>query len=164
MSTLWTPSGEHPVPREPAGAGAAASPSSGNGGRDEGRSSQRAAAGAPGPAEAVPEDARAAEADMEAMREELLRAPVEVVVANHAMGLWELAALHLSSQPPQLPQAQLAIDAMSALVEGLRGRLGEAESSLSDGLAQIRMAFVQIANASGATQGSPSHRSGPPSG
>ena len=152
MSTLWTPSGEHPVPREPAGA--PGSPSTGNGGRDEGRSSPGATAGAPGQAEAAPEDARAADADLEAVREELLRAPAEVVVANHAMGLWELAALHLSSQPPQLPQAQLAIDAMSALVEGLRGRLGEAESSLSDGLAQIRMAFVQIANASRATQGS----------
>ncbi len=158
MSTLWTPSGEHPVPREPAGAGAgaAASRSSGNGGRDEGQPSQRATAGAPGTAEAAPEDVRAAEAEMEAVREELLRAPAEVVVANHAMGLWELAALHLSSQPPQLPQAQLAIDAMSALVEGLRGRLGEAEGSLSDGLAQIRMAFVQIANASRGTQSSSS--------
>lgn len=85
---------------------------------------------------------------MEAVREELLRAPAEVVIANHAMGLWELAALHLSRKPPQLPQAQLAIDALSALVEGLHGRLGEAEKSLADGLTQIRMAFVQIAKAS----------------
>ncbi|MCL6091565.1 MAG: DUF1844 domain-containing protein [Actinobacteria bacterium] len=86
---------------------------------------------------------------MEAVREELLSAPAEIVVANHAMGLWELAALHLSSSPPQLPQAQLAIDALSALLEGLRGRLGEAEKNLDDGLTQIRMAFVQIAQAQG---------------
>lgn len=84
---------------------------------------------------------------MDAVREQLLRAPAELVVANHAMGLWELAALHLSQQPPQLAQAQLAIDALNALVEGLRGRLGEAERTLSEGLAEIRMAFVQIAQA-----------------
>jgi hypothetical protein len=84
---------------------------------------------------------------MEAVRQELLRAPVELVIANHAMGLWELAALHLSERPPHLPEAQLAIDALSALVEGVTGRLGEGERALRDGLAEIRMAFVQIHNA-----------------
>jgi hypothetical protein len=86
------------------------------------------------------------------MRQQLAEAPAELVIANHAMGLWELAALHLSHQPPQLPQAQLAIDALTALVDGLQGRLGEDERSLRDGLAQIRMAFVQINNAERARQ------------
>jgi hypothetical protein len=81
---------------------------------------------------------------MEAVRQELLRAPVEVVISNTAMSLWELAALHLSERPPHLSEAQLAIDALSALVEGLTGRLGDAERTLRDGLAEIRMAFVQI--------------------
>lgn len=81
------------------------------------------------------------------MREQLANAPAELVIANHAMGLWELAALHLSQKPPQLPQAQLAIDALAALVDGLSGRLGEDEKSLREGLSQIRMAFVQIHNA-----------------
>lgn len=88
------------------------------------------------------------------MREQLVRAPVELVVANHAMGLWELAALHLSNKPPQLPQAQLAIDALSALLDGLQGRLGEDERSLRDGLAEIRLAFVEIHNAERARQAS----------
>ncbi len=87
------------------------------------------------------------------MRQQLAEAPAELVIANHAMGLWELAALHLSQQPPQLPQAQLAIDALTALVDGLQGRLGEDERSLRDGLAQIRMAFVQIHNAEQARMG-----------
>ncbi len=86
------------------------------------------------------------------MRQQLAEAPPELVIANHAMGLWELAALHLSQQPPHLPQAQLAIDALAALVDGLQGRLGEDEKSLQDGLAQIRMAFVQIHNAERARQ------------
>ena len=78
------------------------------------------------------------------MREQLLQAPVEAVIANHALGIWELAALHLSSKPPQLDEAQLAIDALACLVDGLAGRLGDAEKTLQEALAQIRMAFVQI--------------------
>jgi hypothetical protein len=97
--------------------------------------------------EPTPEEARQAKEELDAMRQQLVQAPVELVVANHAMGLWELAALHLSHKPPQLPQAQLAIDALSALLDGLQGRLGGDEQSLRDGLAEIRMAFVQIHNA-----------------
>jgi hypothetical protein len=78
------------------------------------------------------------------MRAELINAPVEIVVANHCYGLFELAAVYLSQQPALLPQARLAIDALGVLVDGLAGRLGEAESSLRDGLAQLRMAYVQI--------------------
>lgn len=100
-----------------------------------------------GDREATPEEIRDAQAEMDEVREQLLHAPVELVISNHAMGLWELAALHLSQTPPQLPQAQLAIDALSSLVDGMRGRLGDAERTLADGLAQIRLAFVQIANA-----------------
>ena len=48
--------------------------------------------------------------------------PAEVVVANHAYGLFELAAIHLSQQPPNLEEARLAVDA----------------------LAQIRLTYVQI--------------------
>ena len=38
----------------------------------------------------------------------------------------------------------MAIDALGALVEGLSGRLGADEQQLRDGLAQLRLAFVQI--------------------
>ncbi len=73
-----------------------------------------------------------------AMRAELANSPVEVVVANHCYGLFELAAVYLSQQPPLLTQARLAIDALGALVGGLEGRLGEAEEPLRDGLSQLR--------------------------
>jgi hypothetical protein len=89
---------------------------------------------------------------MDEVREQLLHAPVELVVSNHAMGLWELAALHLSQSPPQLKQAQLAIDALNALLQGLQGRLGASERTLSDGLSELRLAFVHIANAERARQ------------
>ena len=85
---------------------------------------------------------------MEELRQQLAEAPAEVVIANHCFGLFELAALHLSLQPPQLPQARLAIDAMAAVVEGLAGRLGDQEQQLKDALAQLRMAYVQLQGAS----------------
>jgi hypothetical protein len=67
-----------------------------------------------------------------------------VVVANHCYGLFELAAVYLSQVPPLLPQSRLAIDALACLVDGLKGRLGEAEGPLKDGLSQLQLAYVQI--------------------
>jgi hypothetical protein len=138
MSSLWTPDGEVPVGRPgPAGAAPASE-----------RPPPKARAIRPtdevtgqptGPptGEPTPEE-------IEALRAQLARTPPEVVIANHAFGLFELSALHLSLQPPQLDQARLAIDALGALVEGLAGRLGDAEATLKEGLAQLRLAFVQI--------------------
>ncbi|HEX2039397.1 MAG TPA: hypothetical protein VHF47_06650 [Acidimicrobiales bacterium] len=95
---------------------------------------------------------KVSEADLEAkmaeLRRQLAEAPAEVVIANHCFGLFELAALHLSLQPPKLHEAQLAIDALGAVIEGLAGRLGDEEQQLRDGLAQLRIAFVQIKAAS----------------
>jgi len=84
------------------------------------------------------------------LRRQLAETPAEMVVANHAYGLFELAALHLSLNPPNLAEAQLAIDALGALVEGLAGRLGEEEPQLKEGLTQLRLAFVQLKAAAGA--------------
>jgi hypothetical protein len=99
------------------------------------------------------EDEAALAARLEELRHQLVSTPAEVVVANHAYGLFELAAIHLSQRPTRLDQARLAIDALGALVEGLAGRLGQAELSLVDALAQIRLAYVQI-QASEQAQGS----------
>jgi hypothetical protein len=90
----------------------------------------------------IDDDALAAQ--VEAMRAELAEAPVDVVVANHCYALFELAALHLSQQPPHLEQARLAIDALGCLVDGLEGRLGEGESALREGRASLQLAWVQI--------------------
>ena len=80
----------------------------------------------------------------------LAEVPAEVVVLNHAMGLYELAAIHLSSTPPKLPEAALAIDAVACLVEGLGDRLGPDAATLRDALANIQMAFVQVRQTLGA--------------
>lgn len=134
MSSLWTPGGEHRVPRP----GDAPPPSS------------------PPPPPAPPGgDGTPAGAGEEVARLQaaLLEAPVEVVVANHAYGLFELAALHLSQRPPGLAQAKLAIDALAALVEGLQGRMGEDEGELRDGLATLRLGYVQVSQAAAAEAG-----------
>ena len=123
MSSLWTPGGERPVSHEPA-------------------------AEQPGPSgpgrEPTEEEMRR---EMAELQEQLARTPAEVVVANHAYGLFELAALHLSLNPPQLDQARVAIDAFACLVEGMGPRLGPASEELGAGLAQLRMAFVQVSAA-----------------
>ncbi|MEY2626969.1 MAG: hypothetical protein RJB08_728 [Actinomycetota bacterium] len=90
--------------------------------------------------------ADAAEALAES-RQRLAEVPAHVVVVNHVMGLYELAAIHLSAEPPRLAEAALAIDAVACLVEGLEGRLGEEQSTLKMALDNIRLAFVQIKDA-----------------
>ena len=80
-------------------------------------------------------------------RRRLAEVPAQVVVVNHVMGLYELAAIHLGASPPRLGDAALAIDAVGCLVEGLDDRLGEETVTLRDALANIRLAFVQIKNA-----------------
>ncbi len=173
MSSIWTPDGEQPV-GNPAGQGSAtdtgefhestnaealtprgeglgqgggpAPHGQGAGAQGVGPTAQGEGGGPLGESagpqmggEPTPE-----QAEIDQLRRQLADAPAEIVVANHCFGLFELAALHLSEAPPKLGEAQLAIDALGALVENLTGRLGEAEPQLRDGLNQLRLAFVQI--------------------
>ena len=126
MSTLWTPGGEHPVGREPSSAAAAEE-------------------GPPGPDELSPEEQARLEQELAEMQEQLASTPASVIIANHAIGLFQLAALHLGRQPPDLDEGRLAIDAMAGLLERVTGRLGDQEQGLRDGLAQLQLAFVQLA-------------------
>ncbi|MGH9178446.1 MAG: hypothetical protein ACRD0N_07820, partial [Acidimicrobiales bacterium] len=108
------------------------------------------------------EDAEDVEARMAELRQQLARTPAALVVTNHCFGLFELAAVHLSLQPPQLQEAQVAIDALGAVTEGLAGRLGPEEAHLKEGLTQLRLAFVQLKAATGAgTPGAPNPDPGP---
>ena len=125
MSSLWTPSGEHFPKKEEDDD--APPPSPGAGGTD-----------------GAPSSEAEAQAAVDAMRAQLANTPAEVVVANHCYGLFELAAIYLSQTPPMLFQARLAIDGLGALLDGLRGRLGEAEPSLHESLSQLRLAYVSL--------------------
>ncbi len=127
MSTIWTPSGERPVRREepPAQPDAAASPGA-----------------APGAERELSEEEVAAR--MAEVQRELLEAPAALVVTNHCVGLFQLAALHLEAQPPKLSEAELAIDALAAIVERLGPRLGAEERPLQEALTNLRLAFVEV--------------------
>jgi hypothetical protein len=99
------------------------------------------------PRDAVPDDATAlsdAQDALEAARQRIAEAPAQVVVVNHLMGFYELAAIHLSSVPPKLDDASLAIDALAALVEKLGDRLGDDISTMRDALSNIQMVYVQM--------------------
>ncbi len=87
--------------------------------------------------------------EMRRLEEQLLAAPAADVVANHCYGMFELGALHLGARPPRLSEARVAIDAFAAVVEALGERLGEAAPTLREALANIRLAYVQIAEAAG---------------
>ncbi len=100
--------------------------------------------GAAGPSGRSEPPGEPTEDELAAIRDQLAKTPAAVVVTNHCLGLWELAALHLSLQPPQLDEAAVAIDALGAIIERLQGRLGEEETTLRDALAQVRLAFVQV--------------------
>jgi hypothetical protein len=144
MSSLWTPGGEHPVEPESAATAPSSPPAEGREPTPEEVDQMLAAMS---PEERA--EAEAMVAEMAQARQRVLEAPADMVVANHAMGLYELAAIHLSEEDPDLESARLAIDAMGHLVDNLSGRLGEAEATLKDALAQLRMAFVQVSQPGG---------------
>ena len=92
------------------------------------------------------EQARSMAAELAAARQRLSQTPAAEVIANHVMGIYELAAIHLSDENPKLNEAQIAIDAMTGIVGSLEGRLGENENVIKDALQQIQMAYVQVAS------------------
>ncbi len=151
--SLWTPGGEHEVPREPA-PGTAPEPAG-----DEGPSNadilaslspedrSRLASLSPEEQERAMVQLRQMAEEMAAVQQQMAEAPAAVVIANHAMGIYELATIHLRQQPPNLPEAKVAIDAFGALLEAVQGRLGPDEPTLVQALNQLRMAFVQLQSA-----------------
>lgn len=77
-------------------------------------------------------------------RARLAETPASVVVANHVVGLYELAALHLGANPPRFDDARLAIDALAAIVDSLGVRLGQDHDTFKDALANIRLVYVKL--------------------
>jgi hypothetical protein len=134
MSTFWTPSGERPIPRdEPA---PASEPAGGPpyGGADQPFDDDQ------------PMDEEL-EAELLAMQQQMLRTPAAIVVANHCIGLVELAALHLGQSPPNLAEASVAIDALAGIIDAVGPRLGENGPPLRQALHQMRMAFIEAKSA-----------------
>jgi hypothetical protein len=141
--SLWTPSGEHPVDRP----GRSTPPPRPEPGPAAGPT------GAPDLEDLSPEERAQLEAmaqQVEEARRQLLAAPAGPVVGQQALQFYELAALHLSQPEPRLGDAQIAIDALAAVVDNLGPRLGPAENPLRQALDQVRLAYVEVASRQGA--------------
>ena len=162
MSSLWTPGGEVPVDRN---AARGPEPAAGEASGDPQDAAVDALAAM---LDALPEDQRAEFqqalgelseeerqqylgrlVEMAETQQRVVESPVEVMVGNHAVGLFELAALHLQQQPPNAAQAKVAIDAMTGMLGAVEGRLGEHEADLRAMLSQIQLAFVQVQGGGG---------------
>jgi hypothetical protein len=125
VSSLWTPSGEHQPEPEPAGA---ANPAT------------------------EPELSQEDYEELLRARAELASIPVADIIANHAIGLQQLAVIHLIPDPdpegnpgePHLEEARLAIDALGALVDTLGDRLAPNDEALREAVTQLRLAFVEL--------------------
>jgi hypothetical protein len=141
--SLWTPGGEVPVPPRgqpspPAEDAGVATP-----GEDAGVSGR---GGGPSLEDLSPEERAEAErmvAEMADVQRQIVAAPAAQLVANHVVGFYELAMIHLGQPRPRFDEAQLAIDAMAAVLDAVGSRLGEDGQALTQALNQARVAFVQ---------------------
>ena len=91
--SLWTPDGEHEIDRSSSENPIADTEEDTNledlPGFDELTTEQQ-------------EQARAMAAELAAARQRLSQTPAAEVIANHVMGIYELAAIHLSDENPKL--------------------------------------------------------------
>lgn len=141
--TLWTPDGEVPIPRkDQTEREAPEGPQGSEGARLTGPD------GAPIDLDSLtPEERAQAEefiAQMAEAQQRIAETPADVMVVNHAMGLYDLAAIKLSADPPAFEESRLAIDAFAALVDALGDRLGEPAEQLREARRAIQMAWVQL--------------------
>jgi hypothetical protein len=128
VSSIWTPSGEHQPDPGP-------DPSTD-----------------PGPEGDAVEMTQEQYQELLRARAELAAIPVADIVANHAIGLQQLAVIHLLPDPdgagnpgePRLAEASLAIDALGALVDTLGDRLAPHDEALREAVSQLRLAFVEL--------------------
>lgn len=99
----------------------------------------------PGPDTKPGEDLWTPEEEAEARRvvEEIARVPAADWIADSAVRLANVAGVKIDRG--EIADAQLAIDALAALVAQVGARLGEAEAPLRQTLAQLQLAFAQSA-------------------
>jgi hypothetical protein len=154
--SLWTPGGEVPVNRS--GGDAAAEPDPRSGAQPGPARTGRSAISE----EVLAEAAAAAGVDLESLSEEerhhleamlvemaeaqarLVETPAAEVIVNHLGGMYELARIHLSQDPPRFDDASLAIDALRGVLDAVEPRLGPNGPALRDAVGQLQMAFVQL--------------------
>jgi hypothetical protein len=78
--------------------------------------------------------------------EQLRSTPVELILGNYVFHLIQLAAVHLAATPAQLPQAQLTIDVVAAMLKAGDERLGENVALYRNALAEVQQLYVRAAS------------------
>jgi len=89
--------------------------------------------------------------DMAEAQVRLVETPAAEIVVNHLGGLYELARIHLSQDPPRFDDAALAIDALTGVLDAVEPRLGPNGPALRDAVHQLQVAFVQLRERAGDT-------------
>ena len=99
---------------------------------------------------------------LEQLREQLASVSAGDVVAEAAMSLIALAYVRLGIPPEQharfrdLDAARVLVDALGGMLSATEGRLGPPEPSLREALANLRLAFAEVAaNAGGSAPRTP---------
>ncbi len=144
IMSLWTPGGEVPVNRDQ---GQQPEPDTAQ--YDDGMAGF---VGGPNLDDLSPDERAQAEAMIQQMAEvqrQILSAPAAQLVANHIIGFYELAMIHLAQEKPILSEAKLAIDAMAATLDAVADRLGENAQTLVEALTQAQMAYLERAEGGG---------------
>lgn len=149
--TIWTPSGEHEVPREAGDASGAAesAPRTAPPNQPAGEAGDRPEGQPTGQPEMDPQMQQQMEQQLAEIRERILQTPIEAMLAQHFVGLYEIAAIHMSAESPNLHSARLAINAMDGILSATEGELGDAEESMQSMLHQLRLAYVSASQDSG---------------
>lgn len=176
--SLWTPDGERPVRRGPAG------PSGDDGGPaapsvEELLELVAAANGVP--LDALPEDRRreleahvrgldeadrtrlalemAQLAEMQQVRAELVEIPGEVHVVRFIQQFVEsfldLTAGYLQTDPPKFADAATVIAAIDTVLDAFDTQLGDQRANVDQAVAQLKSAFVQLQQQHGGTDAPP---------
>lgn len=160
MSSLWTPDGEHHVPREPQpqgtpGDSGTKGESGSQAGDDPSNATLRAAAEAIGIdldslGDEERDRLRAELAEMMRVRREVAATPASEMLTNHMMRLFDLATIYLEGDPPAFTDASTVIEAFRAMLDALGDRLGDSEDTMREALGQLQMLFVQVKDSHGA--------------
>jgi hypothetical protein len=152
VSGLWTPNtGPEPEPARPAPGGP---PGGGPDGPPQAAYLGGEQAG-PGPQDQEIELDEESLAELREFQAQLAATPAIEVIANHAVGLYELAMLQLSiaAQAAELPvqerlrrveEARTAADAFGGVVESLGERFGPNAPTLAEALSQVRLGIVRV--------------------
>lgn len=151
--SLWTPDGEIPVSRRRSDAGSSAAPpppetgAEGPSVGDPLADGVAGVVGAPSLDDLSPDERAQFEQAVHQMAEvqkQIAATPAAQLVATHVAGFYELAAIKLGQSKPMFADAQLAIDAMAAVLDAVGDRLGEDVGPLREALTQLQMAFVRL--------------------